>query len=72
MGDFDRAREEFQNILTTTNDEKIQAEALIELGKISYLSRNYEQAIKELTQGITQNPQSKNAGTAMVNTWLFH
>lgn len=67
MGDFDRAREEFQNLLTTTNDEKIQAEALIELGKISYLSRNYEQAIKELTQGITQNPQSKNAGTA----WLY-
>ncbi len=67
MGDFDRAKEEFQDIIQRAEDEAVVAEALIELGKISYLTRNYDQAIQELTLAITQFPQAENIGSA----WLY-
>ncbi len=67
MGDFDRAKEEFEVIIQQAEDEAVVAEALIELGKISYLTKNYEQAVQELTQAITQYPQAKNITSA----WLY-
>jgi len=57
-GDYQLARQEYQNAYSASNDEKVRAGALWGLGRVEYLSGNFDQSRAYLNQLISSFPNS--------------
>jgi soluble lytic murein transglycosylase len=59
-GDYELARQEYQSAFSSSNDEQIRANALWGLGRVEYLSGNYDKSLFFLKQLISGFPNSRS------------
>jgi len=57
-GDYQLARQEYQNAYSASNDEMVRTGALWGLGQVEYLSGNFSQSLAYLNQLISSFPNS--------------
>jgi len=57
-GDYQQARSEYQNAYKSSNDDRVHASALWGLGRVEYLSGNYDQSLAYINQLIMNFPNS--------------
>ena len=60
-GDYQLARQEYQNAYSASNDEIVRASALWGLGRVEYLSGYFDQSLQYLSELITNYPGTKYA-----------
>jgi len=63
-GDLDTALADLQTALAGASDVDTKTEALSGIGRVQYLKKQYDPALKSLQQAVDANPQSSQAAVA--------
>lgn len=67
LGDYERARTEYESALAAASDTEIQAQAALGIAKSYYFERNYEQAVARLKSLL----DTYLGSAALADAWYF-
>ena len=67
LGDYDRAREQFEQVIFQAQDAQVRAQAAIGIGRTFFHQRDYPTAITRLNSAIQEYPDSPD----LFEAWFF-